>query len=82
MDILLTLIISAWYFICIIGLGLFITAYCNTKDGQFFQILNPISIFQPSLFTEEGNKYRKAVMYLYAALIILGVIWWQVSLKA
>lgn len=82
MDILITLIISAWYLACVIGLGLFITTYCNTKDGQLSHIFNPISIFQPSLFTNEGNKYRKAVLYTYVVMIILGIMWWQLAIKA
>ena len=78
MEILSFIIVPVWLLLCLLSFGYLVAAFSNTIDGRFSHIFNPISIFQSSLFTDIGNKYRKAVLYSFLGFIFIGVIWWQV----
>ena len=79
MDFLSFLIVPFWFLLCIISFGFFVASFFNTKDGYFLHILNPLSIFQASLFNEVGKKYRKGVFYSVLLFVILGVAWLLVT---
>lgn len=69
------LFVSFGFLLVVIGFGLNVYVFLNTKDGSFDHFFEPFSVFQASLFNEEGNKYRKYLAYVYA-LMVLNLLAW------
>ena len=56
----------------------FVMACTNTKNGNgFVTFFNPFNLFDPALFSELGNNYRKKSVKCLAVnfvLIVIGIL--------
>jgi hypothetical protein len=62
---LTTLLVIGIFLLSVVWFVIFMGMHNNTKDGNSFRLLNPFILFMPSEFNEVGNKYRKAMLWLY-----------------
>ena len=65
---------AGWLALAVVWFVLFMGMHNNTKSGNSFRLLNPFILFLPSEFTEKGNKYRKAMLWLYLFGVAFGVV--------
>lgn len=86
MDLTITQVLVRLFLVGVVGvlgiLGLvnFIGMHNNTKDGNTFRLLNPMSLFDPSQFNEEGNRYRSSLLKIFGLSAILGLaFFWVVA---
>ena len=68
------LLTAGWFIISVVWFVLLIGMHNNTNDGNTFKLMNPAVWFMASEFNEKGNKYRKAMLWLYAIGIIASII--------
>ena len=61
-------------FLSVLFFAYFMGMHGNTIDGNSFRLLNPLALFDPSQFTEEGNRYRLKFLKLWLALIPMGIV--------
>ena len=52
----------------------FVGMHNNTKDGNSFRLLNPLSLFDSSQFNDEGNRYRIALWKVVGVSAALGIV--------
>ncbi len=75
------LLAFSWLILLAVWFVVFMGMHNNTKSGNSFRLLNPFILFQPSEFNEQGNRYRKTMLWLYLIAFAFYLVWelWRVN---
>jgi hypothetical protein len=73
----------------VFGIALFVAVLCcwfwvETMDRcksskRWHLLINPLWMFSPSLFDEEGNVYRRRLIASLAVLLAVVFFWWLIG---
>jgi hypothetical protein len=70
-GIITTILVIGVFILSVAWIVIFMGMHNNTKDGNSFRLLNPFILFMPGQFNEVGNKYRRAMLWIYLGSFII-----------